>query len=91
MHGVDVVVILERVHQAEQRRRVALPDLDRALSWLLGQQTPDGSWQDSSATTIRDTATVLDALASIGRTGAPYQQGVAWLAAHLADQTGSPG
>jgi subtilase family serine protease/flagellar hook assembly protein FlgD len=56
-----------------------VPDLDRALAWLLGQQTPEGTWPDSAATAIRDTATVLDALAAIGRTDAPYQHGVAWL------------
>lgn len=59
--------------------RAATPDLDRALSWLLAQQSSDGRWEDSSSTAVRDTSSALEALALIGRTDLPYQQGLAWL------------
>src|SRR5262249_59934764 len=35
------------------------PDLQHAREWLLAQQSPDGSWQDSPATAVRDTPAVL--------------------------------
>jgi subtilase family serine protease/flagellar hook assembly protein FlgD/fibronectin type 3 domain-containing protein len=56
-----------------------VPDLARALSWLLAQQTPEGSWRDSPPTAVRDTAAVLEALAVTGQIGDGYRQGVAWL------------
>jgi hypothetical protein len=51
------------------------PDLDKALAWLLAQQATDGSWQDAPGTAIRDTATVLTVLASLGRTDGHYASG----------------
>src|SRR5207245_10278306 len=57
------------------------PDLGRALAWLLTQQSPDGSWQDSAATAMRDTTAVLQALAASGKTMGPYQTGQSWTSA----------
>jgi subtilase family serine protease/flagellar hook assembly protein FlgD len=58
------------------------PDLDRALAWLLAQQFPDGRWQDSPATAIRDTVEALAALLQTGHQAeAPYQHGRGWASA----------
>jgi subtilase family serine protease/fibronectin type 3 domain-containing protein len=58
------------------------PDLDKALAWLLAQQLPDGRWQDSPATAIRDTVEALAALLQTGHQAeAPYQHGRGWASA----------
>jgi len=62
---------------------VPAPDLDRALAWLLSAQATDGSWSDTAATTPRDTAAALVALAEAGQIGAPYQTGRLWLQGNL--------
>ncbi|MCP4655849.1 MAG: hypothetical protein GY856_10570 [bacterium] len=41
-------------------------DLAPAVSWLIAAQDATGSWQDSSATQVRDTAAALTALAAYG-------------------------
>src|SRR5712691_11049907 len=61
--------------------RAGAPDLDEALAWLLAQQLPDGRWQDSEATAIRDTAEALTALLQTGHQAeAAYQHAWSWAA-----------
>ncbi len=55
------------------------PDLDRALAWLLAAQSPDGRWEDTAPTALRDSAAVLEALAHAGVTSATQQRGLLWL------------
>ncbi len=59
--------------------RAPIPDLGRALSWLLARQELDGTWADSPGTSLRDTATVVQALARAGATGPAWQRGLSWL------------
>jgi subtilase family serine protease/Tol biopolymer transport system component/fibronectin type 3 domain-containing protein len=54
------------------------PDLEKALAWLVAQQEIDGRWQDSSATAVRDTAAVLEALLRAGQSGIPFGNGLLW-------------
>ena len=62
--------------------RAGAPDLDKALAWLLAQQLPDGRWQDSGATAIRDTAEALTGLLQTGHQAeVAYQHGWEWAAA----------
>ncbi|HEY2946701.1 MAG TPA: CARDB domain-containing protein, partial [Vicinamibacteria bacterium] len=62
--------------------RAGAPDLDKALAWLLARQLPDGRWQDSEATAIRDTAEALTGLLLTGhRADVAYQHGWEWAAA----------
>ena len=65
--------------EAPPAPRAAEPDLDKALGWLLGRQTIAGSWEDSTATAMRDTSAVVDALLASGQAGVPYQRGILWL------------
>jgi subtilase family serine protease len=55
------------------------PDLTRALTWLLAQQSIDGRWEDTPATAIRDTAAAIDALGRVGGQDVPRSRGQAWL------------
>jgi subtilase family serine protease/flagellar hook assembly protein FlgD len=56
-----------------------VPDLDRALAWLVASQGLDGSWADSLPTAVRDTAAAVRALARAGATGPAWQRGQLWL------------
>jgi subtilase family serine protease len=59
--------------------RAAVPDLPKALGWLVAQQAIDGSWADSAETRLRDTAASVRALATAGVAGTAWQRGIAWL------------
>ncbi len=52
---------------------------DAGVTWLTTNQQLDGSWQDSAASCIRDTAAALLSLKSISTAVTNYQNGAAWL------------
>src|SRR5262249_15335733 len=56
------------------------PDVDRAIAWLLAGQAADGRWEDAAGTTVRDTATAIEALDPIGEAGGAVAGARAWLA-----------
>ncbi len=60
------------------------PDLDKAASWLLAQQSFDGSWADSEPTRVRDTAAALVALTQSGATSTALGRASAWLRSRAA-------
>ena len=55
------------------------PDTLLALDWLLGEQQPDGRWEDHPLTGIRDTSVVLRALELLGVRGEGPAAGLGWL------------
>lgn len=55
------------------------PDLDRALAWLLERQGIDGRFEDSPHTTVRDTASAVDALFAAGVVGVPRERALGYL------------
>jgi len=56
-------------------------EINEGVAWLLQNQQPDGSWQDSSLTAGRDTAAVLEALADFPEAVEASARGMGWLAA----------
>lgn len=67
--------------------------LSRTVSWLVGQQSADGTWPGDqteffsfNTSVVRNTAFVVWALASAGKTGAEVERGLSYLRAHYADE-----
>jgi subtilase family serine protease len=58
----------------------ATANVAQALSWLDSHQLTSGAWQDKPATTLRDTASVITALAELGDTQANLAQARTWIA-----------
>jgi subtilase family serine protease len=56
------------------------PDVDGALAWLRGRQSPDGRWEDVSGTGVRDTSAALETLREAATLDVGYTRGQAWLA-----------
>ncbi|MDD3620275.1 MAG: hypothetical protein PHX57_12860, partial [Desulfobulbaceae bacterium] len=56
-------------------------EINEGVAWLLQNQQPDGSWQDSSLTAGRDTAAVLEDLADFPEAVEASARGMGWLAA----------
>ncbi len=52
----------------------ALPDTSLAISWLLGQQQPDGRFEAHPLTVLRDTSTAVVALSTLGIRGTPVDE-----------------
>ena len=59
--------------------RSAPVDLVQALDWVLARQAVDGSFADSAATRVRDTAAALDLLREVPAAFTSHQRGLAWL------------
>jgi hypothetical protein len=55
-------------------------DLGRALAWLLAQQGPDGRFEDSPLTALRDSSAVVRTLRALNVRGVPYDRALAWIA-----------
>lgn len=55
------------------------PHVNEGVSWLLANQAVDGSWQDSSSTAQRDTATAVAALKLFPGGLSGVESGRAWL------------
>lgn len=67
--------------------------LTRTVNWLVGQQKSDGTWPGDrteffsfNTSVVRNTAFVVWALASAGKTGSEIDRGLAYLRAHYADE-----
>ena len=63
------------------------PDLDRALAWLVAQQSLDGRWEDAPGTALRDTAAAVEILVSTGASAPALERGRTWLNAAAALNT----
>ena len=59
--------------------RTLPPNLNDGAAWLQANQHADGSWEDLSQTTERDTAEVALILGSFSDTQANYQNALLWL------------
>ena len=57
----------------------ALPDPSLAISWLLSQQQPDGRFEAHPLTALRDTSSVVVALATLGIRGTPVDDARTWM------------
>ncbi|MEN8134500.1 MAG: CARDB domain-containing protein [Thermodesulfobacteriota bacterium] len=56
--------------------RSAPPQINDGVTWLINNQLGDGSWQDSPATLVRDTSTVLEALHDFTDASQAYISGI---------------
>jgi subtilase family serine protease/flagellar hook assembly protein FlgD/fibronectin type 3 domain-containing protein len=55
------------------------PDLDRALGWLVAQQSLDGRWEDAPGTALRDTASAVEVLIASAPGTTALERGRTWL------------
>ena len=63
------------------------PNIISGINWLMAQQSPDGSWFDSSYTTTRDTVESLLALKNFTPASQNVTNGLNWLSASTPTST----
>lgn len=69
--------------------RVDPANLEEGFLWLRAQQAPGGFWRDKDATTLRDTAEVLDVLSRFDPDFARRGDALVWLGEHESPNTDS--
>jgi len=67
--------------------RTAPPEINDGVTWLIGNQESDGSWQDSIQTVERDTAEVISALKTFPVAAQSHDAGVQWLDQNSSNNT----